>query len=578
MLTRVIIFGAFITGKKAFQMMKSKYEIIAFSDNCPDYYGKKMFGIPIVLPEEIPTLSADLIVIASMNHYAEIARQLINMGITDLKLFWTKTGTENYILLDVDGKEPFKHCIYKDLQIKLHNQGCCDLKRINKIKKVLIIAYYFPPAGSSPIQRTLKFVKYMREYGYEPIVLTTERDSFIERYLMDDSLMEDIPNGIQIIRIKDEFAWTSAVSYKRSQKIIEFLFSVSGSTEWMDMFLKARKTQPLYILPDKLICWASDCARYIEQYVDMDEIDLLYSTVPEWSPHLLACFFKMRYGIKWIADYRDPWVSNLDYVKLYYPQMTKEEVLLDQKLEAEITQKMDSIIVAGGKWKDDFIKNYHIVPEKIKEITNGYDEDDFTDLNVSKEKNKKFTLCYNGTIDYNRNPVPLIKVLNAMIEKNELDPKDIQWIINGVITDYYLKEFCPEDKYHITVQNGLLPHKESLQIAVNSDIMILYGERGEKGFLNYPGKFYEYLRIGRPILCFSSDQSFQANILRETGLGVNMDLYDSEGIEIFLKKQIQIWKNNKKRIAVIGKEIRKYERKNLTKLLTEEFDRVLEVM
>ena len=72
---------------------------------------------------------------------------------------------------------------------------------------MLIIAYYFPPAGSSPIQRTLKFVKYMREYGYEPIVLTTESDSFVNTYPMDQSLLSDIPEGIQIIRIKDDFAW-----------------------------------------------------------------------------------------------------------------------------------------------------------------------------------------------------------------------------------------------------------------------------------------------------------------------------------------------------------------------------------
>ncbi len=576
MLRRVIIFGAFITGKRALQMMRTQYEIIAFSDNCSDYHGKKIFDIPIVSPEIIPSLQAEMVVIASRNHFAEIARQLTDMGIDNLKLFWTKSGTENFNLLDVDGEEPFTDCVYRKLEFKLHDNSKEDLKDCNKKgkKKVLVIAYYFPPAGGSPIQRTLKFVKYMQQYGYEPIVLTTESDSYLGTCPVDRSLASDIPEGIQIIRIKDDFTWTSSISKKKSQEIVEFLYSVSDSAEWMDMFMKIRNTQPMYILPDKLILWANECVRCIEQYINIRDIDLLYSTVPEWSPHLIAYFLKERYGIKWVADYRDPWVSNEDYIKLYYPWMMKDEVILDQKLEKLLTQKMDSIIVAGGKWSIDFVKNYDIEPGKIKEITNGYDEEDFLGLSEKSEKNEKFTLCYNGGIAYNRNPIPLIKVINTLIEEGMLKETDVQWIFNGYISDYYLEKMNEEDKYHIVIQNGMLQHRESIQIALKSDVMVMYGEHGEKGALNYPGKFYEYLRIGRPILCFSSAQSFQNDVLEETGMGVNMDLYDLKGIRNFLEDQITDWKEDKNIKTGDRKLILKYERKNLTKSLTDEFNRL----
>lgn len=574
--TRIIIFGAFDTGRKAFHMMKSQYEIVAFSDNCSDYYERYLFDIPIIPPQMIPTLQAELVVIASINYYNEIAQQLIAMGIDNLKLFWTKAGTQNYILLDVDGREPFKNYTYRKLETSPYsNKGeGLDESGTRSKRKVLVIAYYFPPAGSSPIQRTLKFVKYMREYGYEPIVLTTESDSFVNSYPMDQSLLSEIPEGIQIIRIKDDFSWSNVISEKKSQEIVEFLYSVSDSLEWMDMFMEIRKEQPLYILPDKLILWANECVRCIEQYIDMNSIDLLYSTVPEWSPHLIAFYLKQKYKIKWVADYRDPWVSNKDYVKLYYPWMTEAEVVLDHRLENKITQKMDKIIVAGGKWINDFVKSYDIDPIKIREITNGYDEEDFRDLSIKRDKNKKFTLCYNGGVDYNRNPIPLLRILNNLIESNELNPKRVQWIFNGPITNYYINEINKEDKYHIVVRNGMLQHKASLQIAINSDIMVMYGESGEKGILNYPGKFYEYLRIGRPILCFSSEHSFQADVLNETGLGVNLNLYDYDEINRFLREQIVIWKKEEKLEISIKESIRKYERKNLTQMLITEFNQL----
>ena len=252
----------------------------------------------------------------------------------------------------------------------------------------------------------------------------------------------------------------------------------------------------------------------------------------------------------------------------------KDEVILDQKLEKLLTQKMDSIIVAGGKWSIDFVKNYDIEPGKIKEITNGYDEEDFLGLSEKSEKNEKFTLCYNGGIAYNRNPIPLIKVINTLIEEGMLKETDVQWIFNGYISDYYLEKMNEEDKYHIVIQNGMLQHRESIQIALKSDVMVMYGEHGEKGALNYPGKFYEYLRIGRPILCFSSAQSFQNDVLEETGMGVNMDLYDLKGIRNFLEDQITDWKEDKNIKTGDRKLILKYERKNLTKSLTDEFNRL----
>lgn len=571
---RIIIFGASNTGKKAFELLETQYEVIAFCDNNIELIGKELFGIPILSPESILDVQNDFIVIASIFHM-DIVKQLYVLGIKNVKLFQMRMDEKGYLLLELNGGEPFKSIVPKKIEMPTYRNRDKKNQLFTKKKKVLIIAYFFPPAGGSPVQRTLKFVKYLRENGYEPVVLTTEIDSNLNKYSLDYSLLSDIPDGVQIIRMKDDYAYPDVILKEKAQEIVDFLYSISDSREWIDRFIEAQKTQSAYILPDKFILWANECIRHIDECIDMQEIDLIYSTVPDWSPHLIAYFVKQRYGVKWVADYRDPWVANRDYIQLYYPWMTEEEVVVDQQLEKKLTEKMDRIILAGGKWTEDFVENYGVEPSKIKEITNGFDEDDFRNIEVKFEKNKKFTLCYNGGIAHNRNPLMVMKALNLLIDEGEVGEDEVQWIFNGWISEDYLIQMYKEDKYHIAVINDVLPHKESIKIAMQSDLMVMYGESGEKGYLNYPGKFYEYLRIGKPILCFSSSQSFQAEILQETRLGVNLDLDDIEGINHFLRQQIAVWKTEKKLDIDTRETIQKYERKNLTRILAKEFDHVL---
>lgn len=573
-LMQIIIFGASNTGKKAFQYLRTQYEVIAFCDNNIELIGKKLFDIPIISPNSLGLFHSDFIVIASLYHI-EIVKQLYDMGIKNARLFHLTRDEKSCMLLELNSGSPFQDIICREPKIKACDQKHRSDLKFTKKRKVLVIAYFFPPAGGSPIQRTLKFVKYLREYGYEPIVLTTEINPDLNKYSIDQSLLNDIPEKLQIIRIKDDYTWPDVISKEKAQEVIEFLYSVSGSKEWISGYIDAQNTQNEYILPDNLILWANECIRHIDEYIDMRDIDLIYSTVPEWSPHLIAYFLKQKYGIKWIADYRDPWVSNRDYINLYYPWMTEKEISVNQYLERKLVKDMDLIVVAGGKWISDFVNAYGVKSSGIKEITNGYDEEDFLDLPVKTEKNKKFTLCYNGGIAYNRNPVPVLKVINFMIEQNEVERDEIQWIFNGLISSDYLKKINKEDIHRVTVQNGILTHTDSIKIAMESDIMVMYGEFGEKGYLNYPGKFYEYLRIGKPILCFSSHESFQADVLRETKLGVNMDLYDFEGIKNFLRSQIELWRTDKKSNIDHKESIQKYERKLLTHKLAKEFDHVL---
>lgn len=596
MLPRIVIFGASDTGKLAFQMLRLRYDIIAFTDNDGKKWGKEFLGVPVIPPQRIASFDAELIVTASIYH-VEINRQLQEMGLKNIRLFQPSADRKEYRLLEVREGDPFRNCIRRKLEAaSCEALGKKDKKEIrnrppeieqggqkkkaqgNVQKKVLVIAYYFPPIGGAGVQRTLKFVKYLQEYGYEPVVLTAEPDPLLDKYPLDPSLLSDIPEDIQVVRIQDDFSWTDVISNESAQEITEFLYSVSNSPGWMEQYRKAQETQPFYLLPDKMILWANACVRRIEEYVNLQEIDLLYSTVPEWSPHLVAYFLKQKYGIKWAADYRDPWVCNEAYVRMYYPRMTKEEIKLDRGLENRLVREMDIILLAGGNWMADFVKSYDIEPERIKEITNGYDEEDFAGLKRKTKRNIRFTLCYNGGVAYRRDPIPVLRAVNSLIDEGEVRPEEIQWVFNGSIAGVYSGKMEQEDRYHIIVRNGILAHRESIEIGMQADIMVMYGECGKNGYLNYPGKFYEYLRIGRPILCFASADSYQAEVLQNTGLGVNLEASDIEGIKKFLKGQLERWREGREAdVAGALESVRIYERRNLTRMLAEQFDRLVEI-
>lgn len=194
-------------------------------------------------------------------------------------------------------------------------------------------------------------------------------------------------------------------------------------------------------------------------------------------------------------------------------------------------------MVAGGAWSGLFVDELGLPEAKIIEITNGYDEADFEDIRMNERANDQFTLCYNGRMQHeNRNPCILLKMINEMIEDNLLEEGKIRWVINGMIKEAFAVEMQQMDKYHIVSANGEVNHKDCIRSAIDSDLMVFMGEAGKNGWLNYPGKFYEYLRIGRPVLCMTGRGSFQEKVLQDTGItcGQRPDFIDRSNQKLTL--------------------------------------------
>lgn len=585
-----IIFGASVSGEKAYAALKDNYNIIGFSDNNSKKWNELFLERKVFSPAELAGEEEIEIIIAS-HHYAAIGTQLIEAGIKKIKVFIpdVKEGDNiSYGLYEYNGSNTlFKSCTYNSENISrikkdfkynyedLDNYvalGNLNEKRQIK-KKVLFCAYIFPPLGGSGVQRSLKFVKYLRKFGYEPVVLTVGNNRF--GFKTDYNMLEEI-KGIEIIRIDDNFLLPELLSERQQQEIINLYEGIVESQEWFDEYLKIANDnkERWKLIPDEKICWVNECLKKIETKVNLNDIDIVFTTGEPFSVYILGYYIKLKYGIKWVQDYRDPWVNNQYYIDNFYRHMSST-IELQQQMERKLTKAADAIIVMAEAMRKQFSDTYGLPMEKIHTITNGYDEADFKDKNVTYELGEKFALCHNGAVYIDRNPISLIKTINNMIKKGDIDKEKIEIVFNGEVEEKWEKTIDEEDVYHIVKYNGYMEHSKSIQIAMNSYTLILFGTVGEGAQVVYTGKIFEYLKMGNPIIAFSSKGGVIDKLLDKTQTGKNFEYDDYNGIENYLKENYEAWKKGVKRFNPDSDEIKKYSREHLTKKLAEIFDWLL---
>ena len=569
---KIVIFGAGNIGKKAYTCLSEKYDIVAFADNNPRLWDSRLLDKFIISADRLAEYDLDAVVIATV-HYKDIGIQLNDMGYRNIYGFeLTHDDGEsldyNLFLLEYINFEDFNLDLF---QLKPH--GMRKAKKGDQ-KQVLMIAYSFPPEGGSAVQRPLKFAKYLQDFGYMPVVLTSGSKNRITS-ISDKSLEDEIPASVKVIRIDNTYSHEYLRSKEKLEEIFAYLYQIVDSVADVRAIYEAKKNDMVHILPDDRLFWEIECIKKIEDYIDMDDIDLIWSTVPSYSIHLLGYYFKKKYGIPWVADYRDLWTVSETYSSLY-TWYTPKDIFLQRPLENMILKDADAIVVAGGSWIKLFEEELLIPNEKLIEITNGYDEADFAGVMPGTQANKKFTLCYNGRMQHeNRNPCIILSLLNEMVEDDVLDKDEICWVINGEIKENFYHEMQEMDRYRIVCAKGEIVHRDCLQSGIDSNIMVFMGEAGENGWLNYPGKFYEYLRIGRPILCLTGHNSFQEKILKKTGLGENFDFQEKDKIKNFISKEYKKWKAKSSKVSFYTNRINRFDRKYLTARLADVFNEIL---
>lgn len=447
-----------------------------------------------------------------------------------------------------------------NLQINEIQKLLLEKMEMPRLKQVLIIAHIFPPVGGSGVQRTLKFVKYLRNFGWEPIVVTVGKTNYP---LIDTTLENEIPDGLRIIRIDEDYKINSEI-INEIYTLFEYMKIDNGL---LDTFKEKIVENINYIqTPDVFILWANNVLKQIHDYIDISEIDLIYTTSGPYSDHIIGYHLKQQFQKPWVADFRDEWTNN----PYYSPDKKDWFYKINYELEEKVVHAADKIITVTPKTAENYKRIFKVNHNKVITITNGYDEEDFTHIDISNHRrNDKFTIIHNGLFYSIRNPITFLKALNNLIKKNLIDRSKVKvqfsWSENYQEWIHYINEFQLEN---IVEFFGYISHQESLKLATNANLLLLIVGPGEKNKATYPGKLFEYLRLGKPILSLSPVGSEVENLIKEFNRGYNVDFNDIDNIEKCLLIEYNKWLTGDSSIKNVN-NTRQFERKNLTKKLSE---------
>jgi hypothetical protein len=421
------------------------------------------------------------------------------------------------------------------------------------MKKVLIITYYWPPAGGPGVQRWLKFVKYLKDFNVEPVVYIPENPHYP---ITDNSLVDEIPEGIEILKhpIKEPYGLAKLFFKQKTQTISSGIIPKKKPSIIEKLMLFVRGN---FFIPDARVGWVKPSVFFLNDYLKNNPVDVIITTGPPHSLHLIGKELKHLTQISWIADFRDPWTT-IGYHKEL--RLTKASQIKHKQLEKEVLLEADRIIVTSPITK----KEFEVITQKpIEVITNGFD----VEISNETEFDKKFTLAHIGSLLSERNPVMLWKVLSDLVNENEEFKMDFELKLAGLVSDHVLKSISIYKLSKHLINLGYLSHKQSIELQKKSQVLLLIEIDSPETKAIIPGKLFEYLAAKRPIVAIGPKGSDIEGILDKTEAGMYFDSFRVGELKAHILSLYQGYKSGK--LEVNSKSIEQYSRKNLTQKLAE---------
>ena len=412
-----------------------------------------------------------------------------------------------------------------------------------KQRSLLIIAYYFPPAGGAGVQRTLKFTKYLPEFGWNPIVLTVTPQA---HRLHDDAFLAEIPPQTQVYTAH---AWL--LPHKLPWRLRHFL------STW-------------FMVVDEQIGWYIPALKKAKELLNTHHITAIYSTSSPYTDHLIGLSLKRASKLPWLADFRDPWYGNF---ARHYP--TRIHRQLDQTLEGRVVHGADRIVVVSEPMRSDLLSRYpDLEAGKIITISNGYDPADFIDCQPAQFPHNQMVIVYTGSFyARNRTPEKFLNALAAAIDSGLIPKNQIRVDFIGNIggrSTRYIAETGLKDVVNL---KGYLPHRETISHMLSADILLLIigSSPGSEAVLT--GKIFEYLAANKTILALAP-KGAAARLISEANAGVVVDPDDVQTISSALAELYSRWKRGELESRSIPSVVQKFDRRLLTSTLAEQLDQI----
>lgn len=427
---------------------------------------------------------------------------------------------------------------------------------MTKRKRVLIITYYWPPSGSSGVQRTLYFVKYLRDFGWEPVVYIPENSEYPA---IDHSLSREIPEGLEIIKYP---VWEPYQIYKRflgksSSEVIKpqvVMEKQKGLKNWLTVFIRGN-----FFIPDARMFWIRPSVKFLMKYLKKQPVDLIFSSSPPQSLHLIAMKLKEKTGIPWVADFRDPWTKISYFEHLHLSVFARKR---HEALEKKVLNKANAVLSVSRSCADDF---EHIGGREIITVTNGFDGP-VSELNATQFS--VLSLAYIGTLTKSRVPSSFWTFLFEAIESAGL-LNQFQLKMYGNIEESVFADIMEAGLSQNLLRENYLSHDLVAEELKNSFSLLLVGIPGDKGVLT--GKLFEYMQSLRPILCIGPQGGDLEGYIEEPHFGFYAPYEVEAAQKLAIFNLIQLFRNPE-HWKPAPEQVMQYHRKNLTAQLADIFN------
>lgn len=427
-------------------------------------------------------------------------------------------------------------------------------------KKMLLIAYLFPPIGGGGVQRALKMAKYLGNYGWDVSVLTVYGASHVS---LDPALLEQIPEDVTIHRAREwpifsKFSATIANTEQRKQAGTETDHAQPPLSKRLLYRAKPwlRKVKEALLIPDDQITWYPAAVKKGEEIIAAKGIQLIFSTSGPYTNHMVAKALKRRTGLPWIADFRDPWTDNM-----HRPQL-KWRLKLEDRMEREVVEQSDLLLTVTNSFARNFQKKYGSKLKRLEVIHNGFDPEDYQQIQGSRLYPEKWTLMYTGIFYKKRNPRLFLECIAELLSEQDMERERLSIQFAGVFDypGYSENRDCVErlglaDVVHLW---GNLPHRNALSLLMGADQLLLIGDVTPDSGDYIPGKLFEYMAVQKPIFALTVPGE-SAEIIKQLNLGRVISPFNKQEIKQALKEEYRAWRQGQIR-QIHAVDTRQYQR------------------